>query len=152
MSITSESTGGLGDFRAGAGFLLSRLGSMAQQSWNETLRAAGLTQSEFVVLVTLTYGPSRRQRELAQQTGIDSRNLTPVLGALKARGWVLARPDPDDGRATLLTSTREGRSTLADLEAGLVPERERFFGALAAEEYAELCRLLEVVYRSHVTG
>ncbi|KKC25240.1 hypothetical protein WP12_15190 [Sphingomonas sp. SRS2] len=52
-------------------------------------------------------GP-RIQRELAQQTGISSRNMTQIIDSLEAEGIVARRPHPTDRRATLIELTGEG--------------------------------------------
>jgi DNA-binding MarR family transcriptional regulator len=140
------------EFRHGAGFLLSRLGTLAERSWGAALHRVGLTQTEFVVLVALTDAGAMRQRELAAAAGMDPRNLVPVVAVLTRRRLIAVRPDPDDGRAKLLALSDAGAELLRELEVELRPERDAFFGALAPGEYARLCELLEAVHSELLAG
>ena len=149
MSITAdgEASSGFSEYRRSAGFLLARLGGLAERQWNRHLKAHELTQSEFAVLAVLPARKGLRQSDVAARAGIDPRNAVAVIGALQKRGLVASRPDPEDGRAKMLKISRLGSQLLNRLHAKLAPEREEFFAALSPSEYSTLCSLLERVYR-----
>lgn len=50
---------------------------------------------------------------LAEREGVKLASLTRPLAELEADGWILRRPDPADGRSSLLSLTALGRRRLA---------------------------------------
>ena len=149
MSITihDEASSSLSGYRRSAGFLLARLGGLAERQWNHHLKAHELTQSEFAVLAVLPARKGLRQSDVAARAGIDPRNAVAIIGALRKRGLVASQPDPEDGRAKMLRISRLGSQLLNRLHTKLAPEREEFFAGLSPREYSPLCSLLEKVYR-----
>lgn len=55
-----------------------------------------------------------RATDLAHQLGIGPAGLSRHIAELEELGWVQRRPDPQDGRAYLISLSAEGRATLAD--------------------------------------
>jgi MarR family transcriptional regulator, transcriptional regulator for hemolysin len=143
-------SGRFAEYRHGAGFLLARLGAMAERDWNVHLKSVGLVQSEFTVLVVLSSGESLRQSDVAERAGVDPRNLVPVVARLSARGLVESRESPSDGRVKLLRISNAGVRQLSLLDAEVTPAGKEFFGALSSEEYTALCDLLDRVYAARL--
>ena len=73
-------------------------------------RDAGVSHFEYFVLSVLSEAPERTRRmsELAAAANGSLSRLSHVVGRLQRQGWVLRRPDPDNGRITLATLTEEG--------------------------------------------
>ena len=81
-----------------------------------TLAAQGLTDARAHLLWELhSRGPST-QRVLADALGVSARNVTGLVDALVATGFVTREPHPTDRRATLVTFTEHGAATAAGLE------------------------------------
>jgi len=57
------------------------------------------------------------QRELAAALGVSARNVTGLVDALEATGFVLRGPHPTDRRATLVSLTEHGHTVAAALRA-----------------------------------
>lgn len=146
--------GGAPAFEQGAGFLLSRLGAMAEREWGAAVRATGLRPTDHAVLAVVEEADARgetvTQRQVAVRVGVDPRNVVATVARLRSRGLLASAPSADDGRARILHPTPLGRAALAELGRALDTGRAGFFGALDASEYATLCALLGRVYADRV--
>jgi DNA-binding MarR family transcriptional regulator len=82
-----------------------------------------------------------------------------VLNALVRKGYVEQRPDPTDGRATLVSVTRQGQRLCARISADLVEQQKQLLGDLTPELRAgvvqviqRLARAADARFRSGATG
>ncbi|WP_370890262.1 MarR family winged helix-turn-helix transcriptional regulator [Janibacter sp. GXQ6167] len=77
-------------------------------------REAGLSLSDFNVLLTLSEAPNRRLRlgELAQAMIYSASRLTYQSKVLAGRGWVERQDVPEDGRGQYLRLTDAGADAL----------------------------------------
>lgn len=103
---------------------------------------AGTDPGVFPVLHWLAASGPSRQGPLAEGLGLDVSTVSRHVRALVRDGLVAAQRDPDDGRATVLTVTEQGRQRLAER---LQIHRARFRAATATftpHERTELVRLL----------
>jgi DNA-binding MarR family transcriptional regulator len=73
-------------------------------------------------------GPST-QRTLATTLKVSPRNVTGLVDALEASGYVARTPHPKDRRAILLTLTDQGSQTMAQMEH----ERNQIAAELVAD-------------------
>ena len=94
-----------------------------------------LSQPEYDVLLTVTRGPdmTARLRDIVAKALISQPSVSRLVDRMVTRELVTKRPDPDDGRGSLITATelgahlfratatRHGRS-IADRMAVLPPE------------------------------
>ncbi|MEU6249540.1 MarR family transcriptional regulator [Glycomyces sp. NPDC047010] len=88
----------------------------------------GLTQSRTHLLwLVHEEGPST-QRRLAEALGVSARNVTGLVDALAATGFVTREPHPADRRATLVTLTDRGAATARALEQGQGELAAQLFG------------------------
>ncbi|GGL11350.1 MarR family winged helix-turn-helix transcriptional regulator [Mangrovihabitans endophyticus] len=76
----------------------------------ELLRDAGLTLTEYMVLMQLSEAPGRalRMTELADGTLISGSGLTRLIERLERDGMVARHPHHDDGRSLMATLTDRG--------------------------------------------
>jgi hypothetical protein len=95
-------------FEHGTGFLLSRLGTLAERAWSTRLAEHALTPTQYVVLAVLDGHQALGQGQLAWLAGIDARNLVAVLDALRDRELVLRTVD----RSTPSLASASGSRTL----------------------------------------
>ncbi|TDC47403.1 MarR family transcriptional regulator [Jiangella ureilytica] len=83
---------------------------------SRSLAAQGLTDARAHLLWELhERGPST-QRVLAEALRVSPRNITGLVDALVATGFVTREPHPTDRRATLVTFTEHGATIAAGLE------------------------------------
>jgi DNA-binding MarR family transcriptional regulator len=80
-------------------------------------RFAGSEQDKSVIalLAQLAAAGPLRAADLAERSCLDPSTVSRHLGSLEGDGYVDRTPDPDDGRATLLQVTEEGKSHLAQV-------------------------------------
>jgi DNA-binding MarR family transcriptional regulator len=73
-----------------------------------------LSLPESSALVRLDRGGPTTPGELAKLEQISPQSMGATLAALEARGLVVRRPDPRDGRRVVLSVTEAGRDVLLD--------------------------------------
>jgi DNA-binding MarR family transcriptional regulator len=93
-----------------------RLARIHSQLAGRLLREAGLHASQELMLMVLWDAGPQRQTELGAELGMDSAGTTRVVHRLEQAGFVRRRPDPDDGRATLVEVTAAGEALRAQVE------------------------------------
>ncbi|WP_329459863.1 MarR family winged helix-turn-helix transcriptional regulator [Streptomyces sp. NBC_01497] len=54
---------------------------------------------------------------LAQAEHVRRQSMAETLSALRGHGLIMSEQDPDDGRKTLISATREGRALIATIPA-----------------------------------
>jgi DNA-binding MarR family transcriptional regulator len=109
-----------------------------------------LTQSHYVVLVTIKTQGSVGQRRLAELVAMDARNIGPVLDSLAARGFVERQTDDIDRRRRTITLTDSGRALLEVIATAAATEQDQFLRALTPSDRQDLNRLLRQIYNSHL--
>ncbi len=104
-------------------------------------RDAGLSLSEYEILVRLSESPERTMRmsELAVAVVHSRSRLTHAVGRLENRGLVERRPCPDDRRGVNCAMTDKGFAVLAAAAPGHVREvRAQLVDVLTDTEFAAL--------------
>jgi hypothetical protein len=76
---------------------------------NRRLAEHGLTPARAEVIWLLHHGGPRTQRELSQALRCTPRNVTGLVDALEAGGFVARRAHPTDRRATVVSLSQRGR-------------------------------------------
>ncbi|PVZ12988.1 MarR family winged helix-turn-helix transcriptional regulator [Actinomycetospora cinnamomea] len=104
----------------------------------------GVERAAYVLLARLVLDGPRRSNALAESVHSDPSTVSRQVAGLVRAGLVERRPDPEDGRATLLAPTAEG---LRVFQANR-DRRNREIGALTAHwDEADRCRLAELLER-----
>ena len=83
-----------------------------------SLARDGLTVSRAHVVWELRQRGPTTQRVLADAMEVSARNITGLVDALVATGFVTREPHPTDRRATLVSFTEHGARTAKALERG----------------------------------
>ena len=104
---------------------------------DQLLRDAGLSGSEYAVLVELSHSPDGvlRARELGSELGWDRSRLSHLVGRMEKRRLVAREECEEDARGSMVRLTDAGRATVD----GVAPEhseaiRRYFFNALSHDE------------------
>ena len=112
----------------------------------QLLRDAGLSGSEYVVLVALSHAPGGvlRARELGTELDWDRSRLSHLVRRMEKRGLVSREECTDDARGSMVRLTRAGRTAVDEA----APEhseaiRRYFFNPLSSEELATLSVVLD---------
>ena len=90
-------------------------------------RDAGVSHFEYQVMAMLSMAPQRTRRmsEVAALANGSLTRLSRTVDRLDKRGWVIRRPDPEDGRATLAVLTDAGWDKVVATAPGHVAEVRR---------------------------
>ncbi|MQA75898.1 MAG: MarR family transcriptional regulator [Solirubrobacterales bacterium] len=114
------------------------------------LAERGLTRARAELIWRLHEREPLTQRELADALGVTPRNVTALLDALQAGGFVDRAPHPTDRRATFVTLSERGRTVAAGLHADQRAFATLLFEGVAAPELARFDAALErIVARLH---
>lgn len=82
----------------------------------QLLHGLGLHPGHELLLMHLWDAGPQRQAELAAEFDTDSASMTRTVQRLERAGFVRRRPDPNDGRATLVESTPAGMALRIRIE------------------------------------
>jgi DNA-binding MarR family transcriptional regulator len=74
----------------------------------QLLQGLGLHAGQELLLMHLWDAGPQRQADLAAEFDTDSASMTRTVQRLERAGFVRRRPDPEDGRVTLVDSTPAG--------------------------------------------
>ena len=113
---------------------------------DQLLRDAGLSGSEYAVLVELSHSPDGllRARELGSELGWDRSRLSHLVGRMEKRRLVAREECEEDARGSMVRLTDAGRATVD----GVAPEhseaiRRYFFNALSDDELETFATLVD---------
>ena len=110
----------------------------------KTVGPDGVERAAYVLLARLVLEGPRRSTALAESVHSDPSTVSRQVAGLVRTGLVERRPDPVDGRATLLAATDEG---LRVFQANR-DRRNREIGAVTAHwDEADRLRLIELLNR-----
>jgi DNA-binding MarR family transcriptional regulator len=104
---------------------------------DQLLRDAGLSGSEYAVLVELSHSPDGvlRARELGSELGWDRSRLSHLVGRMEKRRLVAREECEEDARGSMVRLTDAGRATVDGVAPGHSEAiRRYFFNALSKDE------------------
>lgn len=113
--------------------------------YQRTEKPFGIALSEWRVLRSTVLTPGISQSEIAAAEGLNVMNVSRAAAALRRKGLIESRPDPDDGRRSLLLPTELGSELSVDLAAREHLMYEHAFSTLGRDELALLDELMERV-------
>jgi DNA-binding MarR family transcriptional regulator len=96
------------------GFLISRMGMVAQKRFSERIAAVGLTPRGWGALNVLDKEGVITQHGLCKCMGMDPSSMVATIDELEDRGLVERRRNPKDRRVHALHVTSAGRKTLSE--------------------------------------
>jgi DNA-binding MarR family transcriptional regulator len=104
-------------------------------------RDAGISHFEYQVMAMLSMSPGRTRRmsDVAALANGSLPRLSRTVDRLDRRGWVVRRPDPEDGRATLAVLTDAGwEKVVATAPAHVAEVRRLVLDPLTAAQVRQL--------------
>jgi DNA-binding MarR family transcriptional regulator len=102
----------------------ARLSRRVDAFYQEALRPYGLQYSDYAVLFLLRLSGPMAPTRLNAHLAISSGGLTKTIQRLEQQKLVGREPDPDDGRGTLISITKEGERRVARVFADDVSAHE----------------------------
>lgn len=127
------------------GELLMAAARSMRRALGTALAAYDVTPGQARALRIATALDAPRLSELAEHLHIAPRSATEVVDALESRGLVERRPDRADRRATCVVATEEGLRLQELLGAARRRASEQHLATLAADDRAELDRILRLL-------
>lgn len=134
------------DFPSNFGIHLFRAAHLWRREANKVLAESGFSSSVITPLMLLNeLGDGMRQRELAEEMGVEGPSLVRLLDSLEAAKLVERREAPDDRRAKTLHLTDGGRDLLARVNAALNDVRRRLLHGASGPEIAGAVRVMAAI-------
>jgi DNA-binding MarR family transcriptional regulator len=96
------------------GFLLSRMGHIAQRQFVGRIATVGLNVRMWGALNVLDHEGAITQQQLGRSVGIDPSSMVSTVDELEEHGLVERRPHPTDRRAYAIHITDRGREVLSE--------------------------------------
>jgi DNA-binding MarR family transcriptional regulator len=124
------------------GFLISRVGMVAQKQFAERIESLGLTPRMWGALNVLEAEGAITQHALGKCVGTDPSSMVSTIDELESQGLVERRRHPSDRRAHALHVTTKGRQTLALGRELAIDAQADLLAPLNAEEREQLHALL----------
>ena len=124
------------------GFLISRMGMVAQKRFSERLESLGLNTRMWGALNVLAAEGAMTQHALGRCVGIDPSSMVATIDDLEASGLVERRRHPSDRRAHALHVTDRGQETLARGRALAKEAQDDLLAPLTAPERKQLHEML----------
>jgi len=87
------------------GYLTNLAGRLLVRELERHLAPLGLSPGHMPVLLALEDGTAQTQKALAERAGVEQATMTATLTRMERDGLVWRRPNPDDGRSTLVALT-----------------------------------------------
>jgi len=108
---------------------------LINEDMTQTLARDGLTVPRAHLVWLLHHGGATTQRALADALKVSPRNVTGLVDGLVATGLVTREPHPTDRRATLVSLTDRGASTLAEMDRGHRELATLLFGDMTDRQF-----------------
>jgi len=130
-------------------FLLAMLGAESRRKFTERMERLGLSwqgQNVLTFLYALSKYGAVSQSQLAEATGIDPRNLVPIIDVLEQRAMLRRTPNPTDRRGYHIELTADGRKTAERAKEIRAELEDQMLSPLSPNEKKVLHELLEKLW------
>lgn len=110
------------------------------------MKETGVGTGEFDFIHTVRHNPGITQAGIREKLGIDKGAAARRAASLEAKGYLVRRPNPEDGRSQCLYATEKAedlKNSKATLEASFY---EWLLLELGDEDRAEFTRILDILY------
>ena len=128
-------------------YWINRASRLLIREGDARLRPYGLAMSYLPVLGALADGRPHSQKELAQSAGVEQPSMAQTLGRMERDELIAREPNPNDGRAAIVSLTRRSRGRFPKAMASLREGNREAMAVLSEDEQETLCALLERVVR-----
>ncbi len=119
-----------------------RLSRRVDAFYQEALRPHGLKYSDYSVLSILRFAGAMSPKLINSYLAITSSGLTKAIQRLEKEALVARRPDPEDGRGTLLSLSKKGRRTLVRIFRQDILAHDNLFQDFAKDDQERIATAL----------
>jgi DNA-binding MarR family transcriptional regulator len=125
-------------------FKLVRVVNLTARPFNEGIgRRHDLSLSDWRVMMVLGSHPGITASEVCQLTGMDKMSVSRAIAALARRRRVTRKPDPADGRRTLVWLSSAGQRLFDTLAVSARARERQVFRGVGTQEQARLGATLD---------
>lgn len=131
------------------GYLTNLAGRLLVRELERNLAPLGLSPGHMPVLLALEGGNAMTQKALAERAGVEQATMTATLTRMERDGLVDRRPNPDDGRSTLVALTPLALGKLPQVETATMAINQLVLDQFTQEEgrqfFALIHRLIAIL-------
>ena len=112
----------------------------------QTMKEEGIGTAEFDFIHLIRHNPGITQAEVREQLKIDKGAAARRAASLEAKGYLIRKPNPDDGRSQILYATDKAenlKNSKANIESMFY---EWLLAELPEEEKEQFCETLDKLY------
>lgn len=125
-------------------FKLVRVVNLTARPFNEGIgRRHDLSLNDWRVMMVLGSHPGTTASEVCQRTGMDKMSVSRAIAALARKRRVTRKPDPADGRRTLVWLSGTGQRVFDELSVSARERERQVFRGVGAQEQARLGETLD---------
>ena len=133
------------EFRGRPGHLVNRASRLFLRYGDLRMQPLGVGTAAVPVLVLLKEGVEMTQRDLAACTRLEQPSMAQLLSRLERDGMIRRRPDPDDGRASLISLSEKAQALLPEVNAIAQAGNDAAMAGFTKEEVQQLLDYLRRV-------
>ena len=130
------------------GFLMHDVSRLRRAVFDEFMKPAGVTRSQWWVLAHLSRRDGMIQSDLAEVLELGKAALGALVERLESSRLVVRRPDPADRRVRRIHLTAKGMRTVLKMREQSDAMSERILTGLTARQRRELTAMLDRVKRN----
>ena len=113
---------------------------------DQMLAELGLSQATaWPIIIIKRLGEGVRQKDVAEELGIEAPSLVRLLDQLEAGGLAIRKLDPEDGRSKTLYLTNAGKRIANDIDKLLLSFRRKIFNGVSKDDADAFLRVLDAI-------
>ena len=124
---------------------LLEIGELFQKDMARAFEGTPLTPARTRLLWELQHGGPSTQHALAERLEVSPRNITGLVDALEAGGYVTRSPHPSDRRATIVSLAASARDFMREMQRDHAELTAELLGAVEPADRAALERGIDAI-------
>lgn len=124
---------------------LLEIGELFQKDMARAFEGTPLTPARTRLLWELQHGGPSTQHALAERLEVSPRNITGLVDALEAGGYVTRSPHPSDRRATIVALAASARDMMREMQREHAELTEELIGVVEPADRAALERGIDAI-------
>ena len=124
---------------------LLEIGELFQKDMARAFEGTPLTSARTRVLWELQHTGPSTQHVLAERLDVSPRNITGLVDALEAGGYVTRSPHPSDRRATIVSLTASAQRMMREMQREHAELTDDLLGAVEPADRAALERGVDAI-------
>jgi MarR family transcriptional regulator for hemolysin len=130
---------------ASASFWINHASRSLLRRQDERLRPLGFGMSQMSIVHALANGGPASQKDLTARAQVEQPTMAEMLARMERGGIVQRKPNPKDGRGSLVSLTRKARLRLPKGKAALIAGEHEAMAGFSAEDKGLFLALLRRV-------